>query len=223
MFAVRITREFSVIKPFFDKVISVHPQCVLVVYQHDADEEVSRTHIHALMENVNPSTDTLKRWVKKECKLDDISRYDWAFPELKDRDFITYMSKGKLDPCLVYNIANEEVTAFRAKWVEYRSPVKEKREDVTAFAMARELADWIDSQNKVIYDKQLGLMVNLQDRITKRELVLECIKIHNKYRKAYCDFSLVRVIQTAEGICNNQGWRDDLVSKVLEKLSPRIT
>lgn len=225
MFAVRITRSFDELKPFFDKVVSKHPNSVLVVYQHDADEEISRTHIHALMENVNPSTDTLKRWVKEALGVSEFSRYDWAFPALKNRDFITYMSKGKLEPSLIHNISVEEVTAFRAKWVEHRvvtSSEKEKREDVTFYMMAEELAKWIDSRNEVVYDKQLGLMVNLMDNLTKRELVLQCIKIHNKHRKGYCDFSLVRVIQTACGICASVKWRDSLVDKVLEKLSLNI-
>lgn len=221
MFAVRITREFSVIKPFFDKVISVHPQSVLVVYQHDADEEVSRTHIHALMENVNPSTDTLKRWIKAECGLTDISRYDWSFKSLEDRKFITYMSKGTLQPVLVHNIAYEEVTALASEWKEMRKSV-DKREDVTAYAMAEELAQWIDMDTRSVeYDPVQRKWVKVSgDSVTEYDIVLQCIKIHNKYRKGYCDFSLVRVVQTAYGICSQERWRDRLVGKVLEKLSP---
>lgn len=219
MFAVRITREFSVIKPFFDKIISVHPQSVLVVYQHDADEEVSRTHIHALMENVNPSTDTLKRWIKAECGLTDISRYDWSFKTLEDRKFITYMSKGTLQPVLVHNIAYEEVTALASEWKEMRKS-SDKREDVTSYAMAEELAKWIDSDTRKCEYDPVRQKWSLPMELTERDIVLQCIKIHNKYRKGYCDFSLVRVVQTAYGICGQQKWRDQLVGKVLEKLSP---
>lgn len=224
MFAVRITRSFDELKPFFDKVISKHPSCVLVVYQHDADEEVARTHIHALLEITSVSSDTLKRWVKESLGVTEFSRYDWAFTIARNRDFITYMSKGRLEPVMLHNIEYADVTAFRAKWVEHQSPVKEKREDVTAYSMAEELAKWIDGDTrKAEYDPVYGKFIMANgNEINERDIIRQCIKIHNKYRKGFCDFSLVRVVQTAYGICGQQRWRDALVEKVYEKLIPRV-
>ena len=99
MFAVRITRDFESLKPFFDKLVVSHPDSVLIAFQHDADEDVSRTHVHMALIGVNPSTDTLKRWIKNECGITDMSRYDWSFKQLESLDrYVTYMSKGTLDP-----------------------------------------------------------------------------------------------------------------------------
>lgn len=226
MFAVRITRSFDELKPFFDKIVSKHPGCVLVVYQHDADDEVKRTHIHALLEVIGVSSDTLKRWVKECLGVTEFSRYDWSFTVAHSRDFITYMSKGHLEPMMLHNIGCDEVTAFRAKWVEHRvvTSQKEKREDVTTYSMAEELAKWIDMDTRHSeYDPVKGKWILAGgDEITERDIIRQCIKIHNKYRKGYCDFSLVRVIQTAYGICSKSRWNDALVEKVFEKLIPRI-
>lgn len=226
MFAVRITRDFPTIKPFFDKLVVSHPDSVLIAFQHDADEDVSRTHVHMALVGVNPSTDTLKRWIKNECGISSMSRYDWSFKQLESLDgYVTYMSKGTLDPVFLHNIEYDKVTALRAEWKELREqrPEKDKREDVTAYSMAEELAKWIDDnavRKKIYQDKFQKILID--DDLTDREIVLQCIKIHNKYRKGFCDFSLIRVIQTAYGLCSHEKWRDALVVKVCEKLSPRI-
>lgn len=223
MFAVRITRSFDELKPFFQKIVTSHPDSVLVVFQHDADEEVSRTHIHAAMINVNPSTDTLKRWIKDALDVKSFSRYDWSFKQLEGLDrYVTYMSKGKLEPSFLHNIEYATVTALRSEWKEH-PVVEDKREDVTAYSMAIELAKWIDMDiRQSEYDPVQRKWTNVGEDITERDIVIQAIAIHNKYRKGFCDFSLVRVIQTAYGLCSKQRFKDALVAKVLDKLSPRI-
>lgn len=222
MFAVRITRTFDELKPFFVK-FAAHKDSLCLVYQHDADEDVSRTHCHAMLTGTVASTDTLKRWVKDV--VGPVEKHDWSFTRCREEaKYVTYMSKGKLDPVFCQGIDAEKVAALRAEWKEPQAVArsKSKGEDVTSYTMAEELAQWINSQDKEIYDKQLGMIVNLMNRIEMRDMILQCIKIHNKYRKGYCDFSLVRVIQTAQGLCNCERWKEQLVSKVVEKLSLRI-
>lgn len=224
MFAVRITRDFGQLVPFFERFSST-PSSVCVVFQHDADEEVSRTHVHALMTSSIASTDTLKRWIKDV--VGPVERYDWSFTTCRDPDvYVTYMSKGKLDPVFVRGMDMQKVTELRAKWVEPQSktsPREEKPSEVTAYSMAEELAKWIDMDVRdVMYDPIGRKWMKVGEDISERDVVMQCIKIHNKYRKGYCDFSLVRVIQTAYGMCAKERFRDLLVGKVLEKLSPRI-
>lgn len=222
MFAVRITRDFEPLKPFFQK-FSETPSSVCVVFQHDADEEISRTHVHALL-SANVSTDTLKRWV--QAVIGPVVRYDWAWTTCREPDrYVTYMSKGKLEPSFLHGMDYEKVAALRAEWKEplSKDSPKEKREDVTSYSMAEELAKWIDMDVRdVMYDPIGRKWMKVGEDITERDVVLQCIKIHNKYRKGYCDFSLVRVIQTAYGMCAKERFREALVGKVLEKLSPRI-
>lgn len=224
MFAVRITRDFDQLRPFFDRV-KLHPQSVCIVFQHDSDEDVSRTHVHAMISANVGSTDTLKRWVKDA--VGPVDRYDWSFTRCREEDkYITYMSKGKLDPCLVHGIEYEKVTALRGSWVEPQvvtNPEKGKREDVTSYSMAKELAKWIDAnafRKKIYQDKFQKILID--DDLTEDEIIRQCVKIHTKYEKSFCDFSLIRVIQTAYGICSHERWNDALVRKVAEKLSPRI-
>lgn len=229
MFAVRITRDFQSLKSFFDRVV-LHPQSVCVVFQHDADEEVSRTHVHAMISMNVGSSDTLKRWIKQV--VGHVDRYDWAFPLCKDEDrYVTYMSKGKLEPLVCHGIEYEKVIALRSEWKEIPAkavPSGDKRGDITSYSMAEELANYINDnmlRKKEIKDKSIRGMIMtriVHDAITQREIIEECIKIHRKYRKGFCDFSLVRVIQTAYGICDDETWKNNLCAKVEEKLSLRI-
>jgi len=95
---------------------------VLVVYEHQADDSVNRTHIHAYVENPTVSTDTMKNWVKKTLAVTAFPKTDWSFVGATDRGFITYISKGKLTPCFVKGIAEAEIQTLRDAWVE--QPVK---------------------------------------------------------------------------------------------------
>lgn len=95
---------------------------VCVVYEHEADESVNRTHIHAYVENPKVSTDTMKNWVKKTLGVTAFPKNDWAFPVANDRGFITYLTKGKLTPKFVKGISDDEIRTLKAAWVD--QPVK---------------------------------------------------------------------------------------------------
>lgn len=194
--------------------------CSAVVYQHDADEDVSRTHVHALVLRPQVSIDTMKRWIKQSLGVEDMPKSDWSFKNGCDRNFITYMSKGKLEPVQSKSLPISMCNGYRDMWVEHVKTQKDV--EVTSYTMAEELAKWIDMDTRQSdYDPAQGKWISSGgDEITERDIVRECIKIHNKYRKGYCDFSLVRVIQTAYGICGKSRWKDALVEKVMEKLSP---
>jgi len=88
------------------------------VYEHEADEEINRTHIHCYADNPQVSTDTMKNWVKKALNVSSFIKTDWSFPEAQDVGFITYMSKGHLNPLFVKGIESDEISALRDKWVD---------------------------------------------------------------------------------------------------------
>lgn len=98
---------------------------VCVVFEHEADETVSRTHIHAYVENPKVSTDTMKNWVKKTLAVTAFPKTDWTFVGATDRGFITYLTKGKLTPCSVKGISKEEIDTLKAAWVD-QPPAKGK-------------------------------------------------------------------------------------------------
>jgi len=90
---------------------------VFVVYEHQADDSVNRTHIHAYVENPKVSTDTMKNWVKKTLGVVSFPKADWSFVGATDRGFITYLSKGNLDPLFVKGISDDEIRTLKSTWV----------------------------------------------------------------------------------------------------------
>lgn len=206
-----------------ERVISENEGRAIVAYQHDADEEVSRTHIHAMLENVSQSKDTLKRWVV-ECLGQKVDRSDWAFSTLQNRKFITYMSKGVLDPMIYAGITIDEINEWKAKWV-MPTPKQENEkqaEKETVFQIARRLARWMDDNNvKHTYITTNGKPI-IVDKIETKEIVKECIRLHIELEKTFCDFSLIRVIQTAIGISHCNYNREHMIDKIVQKLNNEI-
>lgn len=101
MLAFRISRSGDELAKVFDQMLQSCDK--YIVYQHEADDEISRTHVHGLIEGCKVSTDTLKNWVKKALDVKAFPKTDWSFvTELQGKpvteDFITYMSKGTLSP-----------------------------------------------------------------------------------------------------------------------------
>ena len=117
---IRISRSFKELNPekesFITKLAEVCD--VLAVYEHEADEEITRTHIHCYADNPRVSTDTMKNWVKKALGVTKFVKTDWSFPEAQDEGFITYMSKGHLDPLFIKGITDEACHLLKAQWVD---------------------------------------------------------------------------------------------------------
>lgn len=116
MLKVRVSRPYDDLKEFIEKLADACE--VLVVYEHQADDSINRTHIHAYVEDPKVSTDTMKNWVKKVLKVTSFPKSDWSFTEARDRGFITYLSKGQLDPLFVKGIEVEACRLLKADWVE---------------------------------------------------------------------------------------------------------
>lgn len=120
MIAFRITRTYDKLEQFVQK-LSDH--CTkLIVYQHDADEEIARDHIHGLVTECTVSTDTLKNWIKNVINCKQFPKSDWSFIA-KDKQgnpvndsFITYMSKGILQPRYVKGYDDDVIEQFRLHW-----------------------------------------------------------------------------------------------------------
>lgn len=225
--AIRLHVEWTeTLIPFFEQLDRV------AVYEHGADEEVNRTHIHALVET-SVSTDTLKIRIGK-CLGYKPNRSDWAFSEkvgrpltpVEDR-FITYMSKGTLEPKYLKGFTQDDCDRYKSYWVEKSLPVAtEKKHSVSGFHISKELAEYIDAvtgTDKWMFIDGRFVCDNPNGRhVTEEEIIDKCIKIHNKYEKSYCDFSLVRCIQTAYGLSQKGSWRSYLIQSVKYKLALKI-
>jgi len=120
MLSIRITNSYKELTDFCER---LKPVCErVVIYEHEA----SRTHIHGLLENCKVSTDTLKNWVKKSLNVTVYPKSDWSFTVAQDSKFITYMSKGLLQPKVVQGYTENEIEALRNQWVPVAKLVKEK-------------------------------------------------------------------------------------------------
>lgn len=118
--AIRITLPYedckAIISQWADRCSKV------IVYQHDADEEVSKTHVHIALGGCETKSEALKRmWKDAPGKGNEF----WSWKDWDNGDkYLTYMSKGTLRPVLVKNISNDLVEKSRQEWVE---PVKADR------------------------------------------------------------------------------------------------
>lgn len=212
-YAIRITASYDDLKGYVEKMAEVSDK--LVVYEHT---DVSRIHIHAYVENVTVSSDTLKNWVKKCLGVTAFPKSDWSFvTQLQGEEvkpsFITYMSKGVLRPRFIKGISAEDIEQYRLKWEERQKPRKEvvkKKETVTVYDMAEELYEWMKAED-----------IRRLNNLLMSDVINEAIKIHHRYRKAYCDFSLAKVVQTAVGMFDKHPFKQELIRKVMEKIMPR--
>jgi len=163
--ALRISRDSSEIQAVFDDWAKVSGK--LLVYRHDADEEVNRTHCHFLIEECTIGTaEGLRKRVKH---MGFNGNKDWAFTEApitdEQRDkYITYMTKGHLDP--VYNKGYDPVYLEERKnaWVDYDAPSVPKTKD-TEVVDRKETAlikQWLEYQ-KYCMDRPLHDHMELVD------------------------------------------------------------
>jgi len=115
-YAIRIAVPFADLDKFCDLIRSQCASCV--IYEHKA----SRVHIHGLIKDCKVSTDTLKNYVKRALNVTTFPKTDWSFKtqyeggDVND-NFITYMSKGVLEPAFVYNFDDATIAMHKSKWV----------------------------------------------------------------------------------------------------------
>lgn len=114
MLALRVTKSYAYLKPFFDRLVLKCDK--LVAYQHD---DASRVHVHALVVKSQISTDTMKNWIKSINKQVKIEKTDWSFVTKDvDEKFITYMSKGNLAPVCCHGFTDDQILAYKNAWVD---------------------------------------------------------------------------------------------------------
>lgn len=161
-FFCRLTKSYDELTGLFHKL--TEESRVLVVYQHDADEKVSRTHVHYYIDT-DISQDTIRNRVKKHLGYTP-ERNDWSFKTTYgkqglpvDETCITYMSKGKLSPKWCHGIDDSDVDRLTNSWVEPTVSVVLKNGRLetetparpTEFEMVQEVVRWA-KENDIIDD-----------------------------------------------------------------------
>jgi len=116
--AIRITLPFEDCRIIIEKWAERSQSCV--VYQHDADEEVSKTHVHLGLYGCTVKAEALKRmWADVPGKGNEF--WSWKEATADPTKYIAYMSKGSLRPHWVKNFSEDILEKSRQSWVE---PVK---------------------------------------------------------------------------------------------------
>lgn len=118
-----------------------------VVYQHDADEKVSKTHVHLILGGCETKSEALKRmWKDAPGKGNEFwSWKDWD-GEMKQ---IVYFTKGKYTAKFVKNFSEQELEKSRQDWVE---PVKaDKTGDNSDYDIVKILKKYDDDMFMVKY------------------------------------------------------------------------
>ena len=118
--AIRVSRSFEEMRPVFESLKARH----VIVYEHVADEEVSRTHVHALVQNADITVLAFKRRIEKQ--LGKMERSDWSFKETDGNEakYVTYMTKGELKPVYAVGYTDDEVEQFKSNWIVPKQDVK---------------------------------------------------------------------------------------------------
>lgn len=126
-----------------------------VVYEHEADEDVSRTHVHMALVGCQVGPEALKRmWTNAPGSGNGF----WSFSDAKDLPtYLVYMAKGILRPVLVKNYSTAEVEEHRLSW----KPVEQSEsKDPSEFMIKKVLArfddiksyqDWVDTYGPLHY------------------------------------------------------------------------
>lgn len=173
---VRVSCPYEQIAGFF----TACPADQLVCYEHDA----SRVHCHFYIVT-DLKSDAIKVRLKK---FGQFTKSDWSFKTAQDDGCIRYMAKGKYDAKYVRGYSTSDIDAFKADW-KLDTPSQKKKTQTSAYDLAQEVAQ-VMKENSLIYDD------NNYDKYIS-DIMFHAVRVHHKYRKAFCEFSLRRVITTA--------------------------
>lgn len=114
-YAIRVSRAYDDVFDWVDGLKAAK----VAVYEHEADEDVKRTHIHLLLIDSAIKPDAMKAKFKK--LYGEIDKTDWSFKSAAEGiadGFVTYMSKGKLAPKLTKGYTTDEIMKLTNEWKE---------------------------------------------------------------------------------------------------------
>jgi len=119
-YALRITRTAKELTAFWERLSGASLR--LIVYEHQA----ARPHCHALVEGASVGTDSMKNWIKKALGVSTFPKTDWQFKAPTDNPlgFITYMSKGTLEPVYMKGFEPEQVNTLKGNWLTYATALR---------------------------------------------------------------------------------------------------
>lgn len=188
---VRVHRTYEEIHPWIQ---NLDTKCdKLVVYEHEADEEVSRLHCHLIIVGYTTSDETMKQQLIK-CLGQRPEKTDWAWdPDLRsEEDAITYMSKKHLQAKFVKGYSDEYVAECSAKYQPPEAYAKAKGAHKVQYKVVTEKPEISKKRQNDLLDEMIAEIrtnypmdqyVTNSDMPFDHKVVLRCIlEILNKNR-----------------------------------------
>lgn len=131
-YAVRITLPTELIKPWLDEIQPFTEG--IVAYEHNDDPQNIHTHIFILQAKV--TKERLKQLATASHFTGKGNQFwSWKKADASWLIYLTYMSKGKLDPAYIYGgITLELCLTQKSKWVQTASKVSPGAKQYLEFA-----------------------------------------------------------------------------------------
>lgn len=219
-YAIRLTYKIGVLSELFRELQA--DARAIVVYEHS--EDATRVHIHAYVEEMKITTQTLKNRIVRHLGFKP-AKTDWSFKSGADRKFITYMSKGHLTPVFCFGIEGAEIDGYRTQWIERKKAEPSKKSaTLTTWDMAVQLADFMDKEaylhKWISHEYGIRREQHKWMEVEPQKMIDKAIQIHIDNHRTFTDFSILRVIHTAYGVSNRERWKTQIRSQIMEKLFP---
>lgn len=152
-YAVRVSIESS----FLEKVFKQWSESCqkMIVYQHDADDSVNRTHCHMFLNGCKYATpEALKRQFFKLIETTRKGNELWSWREGEfigegggEGRYITYMSKGHLEPIFNKNYDTNYIAECKSKWTAPAKPAvgdsPHNEPKMTKYEIAMKIIDYL--------------------------------------------------------------------------------
>lgn len=175
-FKFRISRSYDDIKSEID---TIFRECShLAVYQHDADEEVSRTHIHGVCKGYNAkSVKTFRERIAKAFPM--IEPTDRAVGEIGPKPF-EYCSKGRYDPVYYRGWTKEYIDAKKAEGYDGK---KDRMKVVDGKIVIEKDIKELKPKNDMEMIHEIAKRCDTNRTDEPREIAEEILKVWNKNNK----------------------------------------
>lgn len=206
--AVRVSAVYESIKDWIADI-----ECdKCIVFQHIADEEINRDHIHMLLVNVVKDNETLKR---RYCKLYNPevkgnSLWSWkTIPETDYDLYITYMSKGTLIP--VYNKGFDTVYVVERQcaFVDY------KKLNMVDGKLVRD----VEKVNKKTKAELLELMRSqVSSGGTTREILKGICKVLMDNKEVIGQYKMLDYYDSFMMYDRKEDWIESMEAKILSRI-----
>jgi len=199
----------------------------LVIYEHEADDDVSRTHIHGLIMDCSRSDDTLRNnlfkvnYTKNYELKSTYKTKNGVYPV--DAKYITYMSKGHLDPKYCKGFTEEEIAAYKAQWKDMKinkfgrielTPKEEgKPKAMSRFAFVMHCAEIYAEEILKLAEEGHVQRMPYNRRLATQLVILECVK----QQQAIGFYKIVDIVDAIQMVANPQG----LANNILDYLDAR--